>query len=218
MTLGQRLALGVACTAMLFVRSLDFVSAQAPAPARPAAPAPAQAAAPPHAPARAAAEPGPKLSCDATVAKALAGTWKAPEWSLKRSGGSGSEVFGPNAKDVRNVDLTLDASGAGTLKITTSVVDQKGKSWAPTEIETKITVGAGQMSAAGRCEPAVTVTSAVERFLDATKYQTALEGTHVMMLAGPAANQLEVRFEPPKGDGSFWTTMRRQVGTAPARR
>jgi len=170
--------------------------------------APAAKAAPP-----AAAKP----SCNADFVKALAGTWKAPQYKMKRASDVGTQVFGPNSFDVRDVELTLDAAGSGALKITSSVLDQKGKSWAATAIESKITVGAGTATLSGACEPSVMVTNTEERFLDETQYKAPLDGAHVMLVVDPLAKQIEVRFEPPMGQGSFWTTLRRQAAAGAAR-
>jgi hypothetical protein len=129
---------------------------------------------------------------------------------MKRAGEVGIQVFGPNAFDVRDVELTVQPSGDGLLKISTSVVDEKKRTWAPTLIEANVTVGSAQPAANGRCEASVKVTSAREQFLDETKYTAPVEGARVRILTDPAMGQLEVRFETPKGEGSFWTTMRRQ--------
>jgi hypothetical protein len=151
------------------------------------------------------------------LVKSLAGSWKAPQYKMKRGSEVGAQVFGPNSFDMRDVDLTLDASGNGALKIKTSVLDQKGKAWAPTQIEAKITVGStATPQTGGRCEPAVMVTSAEERFLDETGYQAPLPGANVTLLTDPAGKQLELRFEPPKGEGAFWTTMRRAAAAKTA--
>jgi hypothetical protein len=134
---------------------------------------------------------------------------------MKRASEAGAQVFGDNAFDIRNVELTLDPSGHGVLKISTSVLDQKGKTWAPTVIEAKVTVAAPQSSAAGRCEPAVTVVSTEERYLDETNYRTALDGSRVIIVTDPPpAKQIDVRFETPKGEGSFWSTLTRPVSAA----
>jgi hypothetical protein len=176
------------------------VAAQAPttkAPAKPPAKGPAKPAA------------APAVQCGADVAKALVGAWKAPQYRIKRTSDVGQQVFGPNAVDVRDVDLTIQASGEGDLKISMSVVDQKGKSWAPSAVEAKVMIGAGKTSAAGRCEVAVTVTSAKEEYLDATKFETPLTGANVILLLGTTPGELDLRYEPPKGQGAFWTTLRR---------
>ena len=156
-------------------------------------------------------------SCGADLAKTLAGSWKAPQYKLKRGGEESTAVFGPNASDVRDVELTLDASGSGVLKITTSVLDQKGKTWAPTQVEAKIALGMVTTTTNNRCDVAVTVASAEERYLDQTQYQAPIAGARVMMLVDPPARQLDVRFETVKGPGSFWTTVRRQAAGAVAR-
>jgi hypothetical protein len=156
-------------------------------------------------------------ACGADLVKSLAGTWKAPEYKMKRASEVGTQVFGPNAFDIRNVDLTLEPTGEGLLKISTSVLDQKGKTWAPTLIEAKVTVAAPQgvqVPGTGKCEPAVTVAGVEERYLDDTNYRASLEGSRVMMAIDPAGKQLEVRFETPKGAGSFWSTLARQAAGA----
>jgi hypothetical protein len=152
-----------------------------------------------------------KAACGADLTKSLAGKWKAPQYKMKRASDVGTQVFGPNAFDIKDVELTLESSGEGVLKISTSVLDQKGKSWAPTIIELKLMVGAPPTSAAGKCEPVVTVVSTEERYLDETNYHTTLDGSRVMIATDPTAKQIEVRFEPPKGEGSFWSTLTRQV-------
>jgi hypothetical protein len=156
-----------------------------------------------------------KAACGADLIKSLAGTWKAPQYRMKRASEVGVQVFGPNAFDIRNVDLTLEPSGEGVLKISTSVLDQKGKTWAPTLIEAKVTVAPPRTSAGVRCEPVVTVASVEERYLDDTNYQTPLTGVRVILLSDPGAKQIEIRFETPKGEGSFWSTLVRQ-GARPA--
>jgi len=154
------------------------------------------------------------VTCGVDLVKSLAGTWKAPQYKMKRASEVGTQVFGPNSFDIRNLDLSLDAAGQGVLKISTSVLDQKGKSWAPTVIEAKLTVAAPQPAApsgAGRCEPVVTVVSAEERYLDDTNYHSSLAGSRVRIVADQTAKQLELRYETPKGEGSFWSTLTRQV-------
>ena len=153
-------------------------------------------------------------ACGADLVKSLAGAWKAPEYRMKRASEVGTQVFGPNAFDIRNVELTLEPSGEGVLKISTSVLDQKGKTWAPTVIEAKVMVAVPQTAqtpGTGKCEPAVTVAGVEERYLDDTNYHTSLDGSRVMIAADPAAKQLEVRFETPKGEGSFWSTLMPQA-------
>jgi hypothetical protein len=139
---------------------------------------------------------------------------------MKRASEVGTQVFGPNAFDVRNVELTLEPSGEGVLKISTSVLDQKGKTWAPTIIEAKVTVTASQAAQApgtGKCEPAVTVAGVEERYLDESNYHTSLDGSRVILATDPAAKQIDVRFETPKGAGSFWSTLVRQTAAGAQR-
>ena len=155
-----------------------------------------------------------KVTCGPDLIKSLAGAWKAQQYRMKRASEVGTQVFGANAFDIRDVDLTLGPSGEGVLKISTSVLDQKGKTWAPTLIEAKVTVAAPRMSAGVRCEPIVTAASVELRYLDDTNYRTPLTGSRVMMVTDPGSKQIEVRFETPKGQGSFWSTLNRQASRA----
>jgi hypothetical protein len=159
----------------------------------------------------AAPQPVGSAGCGVDFVKSLAGVWKAAQYKIKRGSDVGAQLFGPNSYDVRDVELSLDPSGAGVLKIATSVLDQKGKTWAPTTIEANVTIAPSDSSAAGRCEPAVVVAQAQERYLDETKYEAPVAGARVSMIIDPATKQLDLRFDPPKGQGAFWTTLRRQA-------
>jgi len=154
---------------------------------------------------------------NADVVKSLAGVWQAPEYRMKRTSEVGERVFGANAYDVRTVELTLQPSGEGLLKITTEVIDAKGRKWAPTITEAKLLVGPPPTSAPGKIEPAVTVTSAEEQYLDDTKYRSPVNGVRVVLIADPAAKEIQLRFETPSGPGSFWTTLRPAVKRATPR-
>jgi hypothetical protein len=156
-------------------------------------------------------EPAPTV-CGADLAKRLAGTWRAPQFRMRRVSEFNAQVFGGNAFDVRDVEFALQPSGEGIVRISTSVVDDKKRTWAPTRIEANVIVNGAEPAAGGRCEPMVKVTSAQEQFLDETKYEAPIVGARIELLADPALSQLELRYEPPGGNGTFWTTMRRQTG------
>ena len=72
---------------------------QQPAPQKPAPqkPAPRKPAAP-----QKPAAPKTTVSCGPDVAKALAGTWKAEPYRMKRTSEVGVQVFGANASDDSN--------------------------------------------------------------------------------------------------------------------
>ena len=152
-----------------------------------------------------------KTVCAPDAGKRLAGTWRAPQYRMKRASQAGIQVFGPDAFDVRDVELTMQPSGDGLLKISTSVVDAKKRTWAPTLIEANVTLGASEPTAAGRCQITVKVNSAQEQYLDETKYQAPIEGAEVRLLLDAGAKEMDLRFETPNGEGSFWTTVRRQA-------
>ena len=156
---------------------------------------------------------------NAGVVKSLVGVWRAPEYRIKRTSEVGERIFGPNAFDVRTVELTLQPSGEGLLKISTEVVDAKGRKFAPMITEVKLSVAPPQGAASaapGKIEPAVTVTGAEEQYLDETKYRSPVNGVRVALLTDAAAKEVELRFETPNGTGSFWTTLRPAAASKPA--
>jgi hypothetical protein len=164
----------------------------------------------------AAGSPGSQAG-SADVVKSLAGVWRAPEYKMKRTSEVGERVFGSNAFDLRTVELTLQPSGEGLLRISTEVLDAKGRRWAPMITEAKLLVGAPSQSApsaTGKIEPAVKVTGAEEQYLDETKYRSPVSGVRVRLLTDAATREVELRFETPNGAGSFWTTLLRPARPA----
>jgi hypothetical protein len=148
---------------------------------------------------------------NADLAKRLAGTWKAPEYRMERTGALDVEVFGVHASDVRNVDLTLQPSGEGVLKVSTSVVDRNGRKWAPSLLEAKLRVGPPAAAASGgRIQPTVTVLSAEMRYLDGAGDRYPRDGSRVTITTDSTLAELDLRLDTAMGDGSFWTTLKRQ--------
>lgn len=162
------------------------------------------------------AAPAPPASVTAAdVATSLAGLWKAPEDRMERYSQLDVEVFGPHAVDVRNVDLTVQPSGEAVLKVTTKVVDQKGRTYSPTLVEAKLRIGAAARSIAGLIQPVVTVVSAEERYLDSSGDHFSRDGSKVeLTMTDLAGDELNLRFDPSDGRGSFGTTLKRQPSRA----
>jgi hypothetical protein len=147
------------------------------------------------------------------AAQKLAGVWKAAEDRVPRVTALDVQVFGPNAYEVRNVDLTIRPTGEGVLKVTKAVVDQKGRRHSPSVIEAKVVIGAPQTSVTRRIEPIVKVTSAEERYLDGSGDHWSRDGSRVTIsVASLEDNQMELRFDTPTGSESFGETMTRQRG------
>ncbi len=91
------------------------------------------------------------------VAKRLAGVWKAAEDRVPRATALDIQVFGPDAYEVKNVDLTIQSAGEGVLKVSKAVVGQKGRRYSPSVIEAKLVIGSPTTSVTGRIEPAIKV-------------------------------------------------------------
>ena len=62
-----------------------------------------------------------------SVLDKLSGTWNAEPLEIRLSSDFDVSVWGPNASSVRNVEMTIRPSGQGTIKVTRSVVDGRGK-------------------------------------------------------------------------------------------
>lgn len=145
------------------------------------------------------------------AAESLAGVWRASQERTERYSQLDIDVFGPHAVDVRDVDLRIQPSGDGVLKVSTKVVDQKGKTYSPAVIEAKLHIGPAEKTAVGLLQPAVTVVSAEERYLDGSGDHWSREGAQVQLTAADlAGDELNLRFDPPGGRGSFGTTLKRQ--------
>ena len=152
------------------------------------------------------------------VAKRLAGVWKAQEDRVPRATALDVQVFGPDAYEVKNVDLTIRATGEGVLKVSKAVVGQKGRRYSPSVIEAKLVIGSPQTSITGRIEPVVKVMSAEERYLDGSGDHWSRDGSRVTIsMASLEDNQMELRFDTPTGSESFGQTMTRQRAPAAPR-
>ncbi len=150
---------------------------------------------------------------EAPVVPLLAGAWKAPELKVPATSDLDREVWGPNASKVRNIQLALEPDGTGTLRIHSSVVDANGrpKRYSQSVIEARVKVGEPQPGG-DRVQPAVTVVSAEERYLDDPKDVRRIEGLRVRLdLMNRESKDLNLFFETAEGNGSFGETLRRQI-------
>jgi hypothetical protein len=160
-------------------------------------------------------------SSSKAAAPSLAGSWTSAPYEMPLSTDFDKSVWGPNAKSVRDVQLTIGANGEGTLTVTRKVLDAKGRTVpGSTSIEeARLTVGARQESTGPRAEYAVRVSKAERRYPDDTGYTWPLDGLKVRVatIEGAGEDTIEIRFDTPEGRGSFWETLHRQGRKAPRR-
>lgn len=146
----------------------------------------------------------------------FAGTWVSAPYELPLRTDFDRSVWGPDATSVRQVQLVLASSGAGTLTVNRKVTDGTGATVkASTSIEeATITVGGPTDTAHGRTSHAVTVVSAERRYPDDPAYRWPLDGLKVTVTAleRDGAPALEVRFDTPEGRGSFWEILKKEPG------
>jgi len=173
------------------------------------------------APGYAAAQATPSTKTTATPPAALVGSWTSAPYEMPLSTDFDKSVWGPNARSVRDVHLTIAAGGQGTLTVTKKVLDARGRTVAGSMSieEAKLTVGGLQDSSMPRAEYAVTVTSAERRYPDDKGYTWPLDGLRVRITAIDEGGDggIEIRVDTPEGRGSFWETLHRR-GRKPAQR
>jgi hypothetical protein len=156
----------------------------------------------------------PALASSTSVSHPLAGRWTSAPNEIPLSSAFDESVWGPKAKSIRTVDLQIDAAGHGVLKVTTRVVDGRGRTVsASTSVEeARLVVGESRNTIATRVEHDVMVASAVRTYPDDPASKWEIEGLKVQIVTftDGNGNTLEVRFDTPEGRGSFWETLRRR--------
>lgn len=160
------------------------------------------------------AQATPPSKPDSTPPAELAGSWTSAAYETPLSTDFDKSVWGPNAKSVRSVELTIRTTGEGTLTVTKKVLDAKGRTvpGSSSVEEAQIKVGGPRESIASRTEYAVTVVSAERRYPDDPGYKWPLDGLRVKVATVEEDGQraVEIRFDTPEGRGSFWETLFRQ--------
>lgn len=148
---------------------------------------------------------------------ALAGTWNSVPEETPLTSAFDESVWGPKAKSVRTVDLQIDRTGHGVLKVVTRVVDARGRTVAASTAvqEAKLEIGGSRHTIATRVEHDVKVLSAARTYPDAPKDSWELKGLKVQLatFTDGDGRTLEVRFEPAEGTGAFWETLHRGART-----
>ncbi len=148
---------------------------------------------------------------------ALVGTWKSAPDEMKLTSDFDTSVWGANATSVRTLELLIQPSGEGTLRVTKKVVDGKGRVVpASTSIEeAQLKLGGAAPGVATRMEHQTTVVKAVRRFPDDPSDRWPLDGLRVTIVTFQDGDDdsIEIRYDTPEGRGSFWETLRRQRRT-----
>jgi hypothetical protein len=144
----------------------------------------------------------------------LAGTWKSATDEMRLTSAFDESVWGKDAKSIRTVELIIKPSGEGTLKVTRSVQDARGRTVAASTSveEAQIVIGGSRNTVAARIEHDVKVVNAVRTYPDDPGHKWDLDGLNVEVVTfqDGDSNALEVRFDTPEGRGSFWETLRRR--------
>jgi hypothetical protein len=150
----------------------------------------------------------------------LAGMWRSAPFELSLTSDFHKSVWGPNAKSVRTVVLQVQPSGEATLTVNKRVVDARGRTVAASTSveEAQIRIGMPKEGIATRVEYDVAVVKAERRYPDDPSYRWTIDGLQVELTGfTDLADSLEVRFDPPDGNDSFWETLRRAGRSAPQR-
>ena len=143
----------------------------------------------------------------------LAGTWKSATDEMRLTSAFDESVWGKDARSIRTVELTLKPSGEGTLKVTRSVLDARGRTVAASTSveEAQIVIGGSRNTISTRIEHDVKVVKAVRSYADDPGHKWDLSGLNVEVVTFQDGDgkALEVRFDTPEGRGSFWETLRK---------
>jgi len=151
----------------------------------------------------------------------LAGVWTAEPFSVGLNSDFDKSVWGPNASSLRKVQLTLQPSGEGTITVTRSVVDGRGRPRpASVSIEqAHLKLHMPTTIEGGRFEPVVDVLSPERHYPDTPTDCWPLTGLSVKLLSlNNDYNRLLLRFDLADGRGSFGETLVRRGAATDKRR
>ena len=152
-----------------------------------------------------------------SVLDKLSGTWNAEPLEIRLSSDFDVSVWGPNASSVRNVEMTIRPSGQGTIKVTRSVVDGRGKTKAASVSveEATLLLRLPEVVDANRIEPIVDVQSPKRCYPDEPNDCTSIQGLKVKLVATDLEHdRLYLHFDLPDGRGSFGETLIRRGARA----
>lgn len=150
-----------------------------------------------------------------SVLDKLSGTWNAEPLEIRLNSDFDVSVWGPNASSLRNVEMTIRSSGQGTIKVTRSVVDGRGKT-KPASVsieEAVLQLRIPDAVDANRIEPIVDVQTPKRCYPDDPNDCTTLQGLKVKLVATDLEHdRLYLHFDLPDGRGSFGETLIRNAG------
>jgi hypothetical protein len=158
-----------------------------------------------------AADEGEASNTDIAVPGWLAGRWAAPPFEVALSSDLHHSVYGPNARSVRQVTLTIRPSGDGTFTVTNSVRDRSGKTVPGTRQIDEVTFTIGDLKREPGYQPRYTshIVKAERRYPDDPQSTFPLDGAKLELFVPEGkTGALAVRFDTPDGRGSFWETLR----------
>ena len=141
----------------------------------------------------------------------LAGRWTALPFEIALTSDFHRSVYGPNARSVRRVTLTIRPSGEGRFTVTNSVRDRSGNTVPGTRQVDEVTFTVGDLKREPGFQPRYPthVVKAERRYPDDPQSTFPLDGAKLELFVPEGkAGALEVRFDTPEGRGSFWETLR----------
>lgn len=144
-----------------------------------------------------------------TTSPEIVGSWGSAPYETPLATDFDRSVWGPDAKSVRNVELTVRSSGEGTLTVSKVVLDAKGKAvrGSASIEEAQLMIGELQESTVPtRREYAVTVVAAERRYTNDPGHKWTLDGLRVRIFS-MEEDAIEIRFDTPEARGSFWDTL-----------
>jgi hypothetical protein len=145
-------------------------------------------------------------------AASLAGRWQSAPFELPLTSDFHVSVYGNGARSVRSVTMTIQPSGEGVFRVTSSVRDRMGRVIPGTQENQEIAFTVGDLTEEPGRQPHYTsrIVRAERRFADDPSATFPREGVKLAIYVLKAGT-LEVRFETPEGTGSFWETLRRSA-------
>lgn len=141
----------------------------------------------------------------------LAGRWTAPPFETALSSDFHRSVYGPGARSVRRLELTIRPSGDGTFTVTNSVLDRRGKTVPGTRQIEELTFTIGGLTREPGYQPRYSclIVKAERRYPDDPASTFPLDGAKLeLLLPEGKTGALDIRFDTPEGRGSFWETLR----------
>lgn len=140
------------------------------------------------------------------------GRWTSSPFELTLSSDLHRSVYGPDARSVRVVSMVIRPSGEGTFTVQSSVRDRRGRTVAGTRQIQQIQFVTGDLEPQPGQQAIFTtrIVRAERRYPDDAGPTYPLDGAKLkFFVPNGKAGTLEVRFDTPEGQGSFWETLRR---------